>query len=145
MMPTITPYNHTRMRTATGGGVDIANLKVMLLSGHTFDPTHTNISSIEGDEVHGNGWAEGGEPLANATITVTSTNEATLDADDILETADGGPIGPADGAVIYHDDTGAEYPLWFVDPDGAQEAADGTDFQVNLDEDGLHVWAEPAA
>lgn len=143
MSVTVTPYNHTR-RLFAAGDVDIADLKVMLLSGHTLDPTHTNISAIVADEVHGFGWPEGGAAIPNPTLTTTSTNEATLDGDDVSEDANGGDI-TADGAVIYHDATGSEYPLFHLDPGGEQSAADGFPFGVVWHEDGIHVWANPPA
>ena len=139
-------YNHTRRLTGPSGAVNIALLKVMLAdAGYTFDPTHTNISSVGAGEVHGSGWTEGGEPLANATLTTTGTNEATLDADDVVVEATGGSIGPATQAVVYQDDAGNEFPLYRHDFGGAEEAGEGTDFRIDWNENGIARWLEPAA
>jgi hypothetical protein len=143
-MPTISFYNHTR-KLCNNGEVDYTQLKVMLLDDHTFNAAHTNISSIEADEVHGNGWAEGGEPLANAAVTVEGTNEAKLDADDIEEEATAGGIGPADGAVIYQDVEAEEYPLWYIDFGEAKQADEGTDFRIIWDENGIAAWLAPGS
>ena len=129
-------YNHTRRRWANGD-IDPTQLKAMLLNAHAFDPAHENVSAVEADEVHGNGWTEGGEPLANATLTTTGTNEATLDADDIVVGADGGSIGPATQFVIYQDVDTEEYVLYHDDFQGTEEAGDGTDFRIDWHENGI--------
>ena len=148
MSNTIAFYNHTRKLFANGE-VSLADLKFMLVNEHTFDASHTNISSIEGDEVHGSGWTEGGEAIANASIQVADTDESTLTGDNISVTATGGDIGPADGGVIYDSDSGA--PLWYVaylddesDPN-PQTAGEGTDFNVTWASNIIARWAAPSA
>jgi hypothetical protein len=137
-------YNHTR-RLFAAEAIDLANLKVMLVNNHTFDAAHTNISSVVADEVSGSGWAEGGEAIANAAITTTGTNEATLNGDDIAVTATGGSIGPATALVVYQDVGTEEYPLFHHAFGGAEEAGEGTDFRVDWHENGIARWLEPAS
>lgn len=138
MAVTISLYNHTPKLFANGD-VDLTALKLMLLDNDaTFTASHTAISSISGDEVSGNGWDTGGELLDNAAVTVVTTNDAKLDADDISVTATGGNIGPAYKGVIY-DDTG-NYPLAFIDFDGAQTAGNGTAFLVTWNASGIFTW-----
>jgi hypothetical protein len=144
MAVTVAEYNHTRKLFANGE-IDVTELKVMLLDDHTFSAAHTNISSIEADEVSGGGWTAGGEPIANAAVTVTGTNGATLDGDDVEVEATGAAIGPADGAVIYQDVNTEEYPLFFIDFGEPKQADIGTDFRIVWDENGIHVWQEPAS
>ena len=134
-------YNHTR-RLWAAGDVDIANLNVMLLNNHTFDASHTAMASISGDEVSGTGWPAGGPTIANAAVTTSSTNEATLDGDDISQTADGGTIGPATAIVIY--DATNDNPLYHYQFASTQEAGDGTDFNVTWHADGIARWRAPA-
>lgn len=129
-------YNHTR-RLFMSGGVDIANLKIMLLNGHTFDPTNTDMTGITPNEVSGNGWAAGGELLNNAAVTTVDTSSARLDADDISVTATGGEIGPADMLVIY--DATNNAPLYNYEFPSSQTAGVGTPFNVTISASGIEV------
>lgn len=133
-MATVTRYNHT-LKLVGDKSIDYANLKVMLLNNHTFDATHTAISSISGDEVSGNGWTAGGEPIANAAWAIVNTNDSRLDGDDISVTASGGSIGPADGHVVY--DATNNLPLLYVAYASDQEAGDGTAFKVTFASNGI--------
>jgi|SRR5690625_3325764 len=137
-MATIQDYNHTRKLFANGE-VNLANLKVMLRTGSTFSAAHTEISDLAGSEVSGNGWPAGGAAITGASVTVTGTNGATLDGDDISQDATGGAIGPATEAVIY-DDTGDGTVLFYVDFEGTEEAGDGTPFNIIWHENGIHRW-----
>lgn len=139
-MATIALYNHTRKLFANGE-VNLADLKLMLLNGHTFTASHTNISSISANQVSGNGWAAGGEVIASPTIAIVNTNQARLDATDISVTATGGAIGPTDGAVIYQDTVGFEYPLFYITFSGSKTADDGAPFNVTWDASGITTWS----
>lgn len=142
-MTTITEYNHTRKLFANAQVV-LADLKVMLLNNHTFDPTDTNISQISAQEVSGGGWDVGGEVLASAAITVTSVDEATLDAADISVAATGANIGPADAAVIYQTTAANEFPLFYIDFEGEVTALDGVDnFEIVWNALGIARWRNP--
>lgn len=139
MAVTVQLYNHTTKLFANGQ-VDVDNCKVMLLnSSGSFDATHTNISSISGNQVSGNGWASGGVLIGNGAVTTVSTNDAKFDGDDISVTATGGSIGPADYACIY-DATGS-YPLAFITFDPlAQMATVGNDFDITWHANGIITW-----
>lgn len=149
MAVTVSRYNNT-VKKLLNSEVDITDLAFMLLSNSaTFDASHTSIDSVAGaasptraNEVFGNGWTEGGEDLENAAITVVTTNDAKIDADDISVTATGGAIGPAYKGVIYEKTTGL--PLWFYDFGQAEEAGESTDFKVILNASGLAYTSDPA-
>ena len=138
MAVTASLYNHTAKLFANGD-VDLAACKVMLLNASgTFTASHTAISSISANEVSVNGWDVGGELLASVAVTVTTTNDATLDAADLSITASGGAIGPAENAVIY-DDTG-NYPLVHISFGEAKTADSGTPFAITFNASGIITW-----
>ena len=122
-------YNHTR-RLLLNGDVDFTSLKVMLLNNHTFDATHTAMSSISGNEVHGNGWPEGGQTIANVAITTVDTFNAMIDGDDISVTADGSPIGPSNAFVVY--DSANDNPLFYY-THSSTTAGDGFPYSITWD------------
>lgn len=143
MAVTISLYDHTAKLFANGD-VTLSTLKVQLLSASaSFTASHTALTSVNNSgayEVDGNGWTTGGETLANVAVTVTGTNDAKLDADDVSVTATGGSVGPASYAVIYDDTDASDAPLAFIDFDGAQEAGVGTDFKITWNANGIITW-----
>lgn len=135
-MATISLYNHTA-KVLANSEVNTANLKVMLVNNYTFDPYETSMNYIDNQEVWGNGWDAGGEPLANESITQVSPNDAKLDADDLSVTATGGTIGPATGAVLYEADSPGGLPLAYIDFAGSESAGVGTNFNITWDSSGI--------
>lgn len=140
MAVTISLYNHTPKLFANGD-VDLGALKFMLTDEHSFSAADTDLSGISGDEVSGSGWDAGGEAISGAAVTVTGTNDAKLDGDDITVTATGGAIS-ADGGVIY-DNTG-DYPLAYVAFGETKTADEGADFKITWNAGGIITWTNAA-
>lgn len=150
MADTISQYNHTRS-IILGQTLDFDNLKVVLLNATpTFNATHTSLDSVAGavvdgsraNEVHGNGWTQGGVLIAGGAVTVVNTDEAMLDGTDISIDATGGDIGPAGSAVII-DGTSLK-PLWFVQFDSSRTAGVGTPFKFVISANGLYRLTDAA-
>lgn len=142
MAVTVSHYNHTRKRFLNQE-IELGSLKVMLLTGHVFDATDTDISAIDPDEVSGGGWPAGGEPIGGVTASITNTNEAKLDATDVSVNATGVQIGPATAAVIYQDVSGLAFPLWHIDFGQALLAEVGAPFRILWDALGIGQWINP--
>jgi hypothetical protein len=141
MADTIQLYNHTAKLFANKEVTIGTNLKVMLLdSDASFTATHTVIGDVSGDQVSGNGWDSGGEPLQSAAVTTVTTNDAKLDAADLVITASGGPIGPASYAVIYDDAHASDVLLAFITFDSPQTATAGNDFSIVWNASGIFTW-----
>lgn len=127
-------YNHTA-RLFLSQQVDINNLVVMLLDNTAvFDATNTTLTAVAGaanaKEVDGNGWTAGGEVFANVAVTTTTTDDATLSADDIRVRATGGNIGPASALVVYDGTNVNDAPLFYIEFSEPVYAGEGTDFLV---------------
>lgn len=137
MAPTISLYNHTRARFASGANAVGDTYKVKLLTAATFNATHTTLAATGGTEVaNGNGYTTGGATLANAAVTTVNTNEAKFDADDVTWAASGGAI-TASFAILYNDTDADDPPVAFIDFDGAQTAGTGTDFKIIWNANGI--------
>ena len=154
MAVTISRYNHT-LNMKNKAEIDWDSMKVMLLADSaTFDRTDATLDDVAGveegelleraHEVYGNGWAQGGILIEAATWSAvaadldTYPNDSMLDADDVSETATGGPIGPARKAVIYdsaHEDL---VPLFFIDFGEDQQAGEDTDFKIVWSSNGIY-------
>lgn len=121
--------------SATPGGASI-----------NFTGTQSGVHSTffsSATEISGNGWPAGGPVLANVTVTQAAitdatSNDAMLDADDVVRTAASGSIGPAYKAVIYDALTG--FVFVFIDFGQAQSAGDTTDFKIRWHANGIINW-----
>jgi hypothetical protein len=144
MAVTISLYNHTARRFADGANLVGDTYKVMLCTAATFDAADTTLAGITKTEVaSGSGYTTGGATLAGVTVTTTATNGATFDAADASWSASGGDIEAA-FAILYNDTDADDPPVAFIDFDGAKTAADGTDFLIVWNADGIIKWTVPA-
>lgn len=141
MADTIQLYNHTAKLFANKEITIGTTLKVMLLnSSGSFTASHTTITDVSTNQVSGNGWDAGGEPLQSAAVTTVTTNDAKLDADDLAITASGGSIGPASYAVIYDDAHASDVLLAFITFNSAQTATVGNNFTIAWNASGIFTW-----
>lgn len=140
MAVTISLYNHTSARFASGANAVGDTYKVKLLTAATFDATHTTLAATGGTEAStGTGYTAGGATLTNVAVTTVTTNDAKFDADDASWTASGGPV-TASFAIIYNDTDVNDPPVAFIDFDGSQSAGDGTDFLIVWNASGIFTW-----
>lgn len=147
-------YNHTA-KLLLNQDVDLNNLKAMLLDGAyaaLYDATDTTVDAVVGalsgspleraHEVYGYGWTQGGEALANYTVTIVNTDDALLDADDIsASVSSSGDLGPSYAALIY--DATNDYPLVFNDFGEAKTAGAGTLMLLNFPNGVISVTYTP--
>lgn len=137
MAITISLYNHTTQRFASGANASGDTYKVKLLTAATFDATHTTLAATGGTEVaNANGYTTGGATLANVAVTTVTTNDAMFDADDVTWTASGGAIA-ASYAILYNDTDANDPPVAFIDFGGSESAGAGTDFKIVWNASGI--------
>lgn len=103
--------------------------------------THTGYAAGIYDS-YGNGWVPGGPVLASAAVTQAAitdgtSNDAKLDADDVVVTADGGSISGYK-ALLW--DATNILPLAFIDFGQLQSAGDTTDFKIRWHANGIINW-----
>jgi hypothetical protein len=140
MAVTISLYNHTAKRFASGENAEGDTYKVKLLTAATFDASHTTLSATGGTEVaSGSGYTAGGAALTNVAVTTITTNDAKFDADDVTWTASGGPITASFG-ILYNSSDANDPPVAFIDFDGSQTAGDATDFLIVWNASGIFTW-----
>ena len=140
MAVSISLFNHTAKRFADGANAVGDTYKVALYTAATFDATATTLAGITKTEVaSGSGYTTGGVTLANVAVTTVTTNGAKFDADDASWTASGGSI-TASYAILYNDTDADDPPVALIDFDGSEVAADGTDFLIVWNADGIFTW-----
>lgn len=137
MAVTISLYDHTAARFASGANASADTYKVKLLTAATFDATHTTLAATGGTEAAtGTGYSAGGQALTNVAVTTVTTNDAKFDADDVTWSASGGSIS-ASYAIIYNDTDTSDPPVAFIDFGASESAGDGTDFKIVWNTDGI--------
>jgi hypothetical protein len=137
---TISLYNHTARRFASGANAAANTYKVALYTAATFNATNTTLAGITKTEVaSANGYTAGGVTLANVDVTTVGTNGAKFDADNASWTASSGNIA-AEFAVLYNDTDSGKAPLVFIDFGQVETASDGTEFLIVWDANGIFTW-----
>lgn len=140
MAVTISPYNHTASRFASGANAASDTYRLKLLTAATFNAAHTTLAATGGTETTaGTGYTTGGVSLSGVTVTTITTNDAKFDADDVTLTASGGTIDASYG-ILFNDSDTDDPPVAFIDFGGAESAADGTDFVVVWNAAGIFTW-----
>lgn len=137
MAVTISLYNHTAQRFASGANAVGDTYKVKLFTAATFDATHTTETAAGGTEVSNTGYTAGGATLANVAVTTVTTNDAKFDADDVSWTATGAALA-ASCARIYNSTDSA--PVAFIDFGGTESAGTGTDFKLVWNASGIFTF-----
>ena len=136
-MATISLYNQTAARFASGANAVGDIYKLALFSSATFDATDANLADVTGTQLStANGYTSGGATLTNVTANTVSTNDAAFDADNVTWIASGGPI-TASYAILYNDTDASDPLVAFIDFEGEQSAGDGTAFNVNWNASGI--------
>lgn len=140
MPVSVSLYNHTAARFASGANASSDTYKVMLCTSATFTAADTTLAGITKTEVaNGNGYITGGATLANVAVTTVTTNDAKFDADDAVWTASGGAITASYG-ILYNDTDASDPPVAFIDFGGSESAGDGTDFKIVWNANGIFTF-----
>lgn len=140
MPVSVSLYNHTAARFASGANAASDTYKVMLCTSATFTAADTTLAGITKTEVaNGNGYTTGGATLANVAVTTVTTNDAKFDADDAVWTASGGAITASYG-ILYNDTDASDPPVAFIDFGGSESAGDGTDFKIVWNANGIFTF-----
>jgi hypothetical protein len=137
---TISLYNHTAARFASGANAVGDTYKLMLCTAATFDATNTTLAGITKTEVaDGDGYTTGGAALTGVAVTTVTTNGGKFDAADVSWSATGSGITVSYG-ILYNDTDTDDPPVAFIDFDGSQTATAGTDFIVVWNASGIFTW-----
>lgn len=139
MAVTISLYNHTAARFASGANAVGDTYKVKLLTAATFSAAHTTLAATGGTEASNAGYTAGGATLANVAVTSVTTNDAKFDADDVTWTASGAALA-ASYAIIYNDSDTDDPPVAFIDFGGSLSADATKDFQLVWNASGIFTW-----
>ena len=136
-MATISLYNHTRSRFASGANAVADTYRLILCTAATFNAADTTLAGITYTEVtNANGYTTNGQALANVVVSIVSTSNARFDADDVSWAATGAGISASHGLLVNATDVNSP-PVAFIDLEGTQTAAAGTNFLIRWNAGGI--------
>ena len=112
--------NKIKYLLATGAINFSTNVFKMILmqSGFVFNKdSHALYADVSGSELaNGNGYTTLGATLAGVAVTEDDTDDrAEIKWSNRSWTANGGPIGPASGTIIYDDSTASDPIVGYID------------------------------
>ena len=141
MAVTVSIYNHTSQRFASGANASTDTYKVMLCTAATFTAADTTLAGITKTEVaSGNGYTTTGGALTGVAVTTVTTNDAKFDASDLTWTVPPGGTLTASYGILYNDTDANDPPVAFIDFDGSKSATDGAIFQIIWNADGIFTF-----
>jgi hypothetical protein len=141
MAVTVSVYNHTAQRFASGANAATDTYKVMLCTAATFAASDTTLAGISKTEVaSGNGYTTTGATLSGVTVSTVTTNDAKFDGDDVSWTVPSAGTLTASFGILYNDTDADDPPVAFIDFDGSQSASDGAIFQIIWNASGIFTF-----
>jgi hypothetical protein len=140
MAVTVSIFDHTAQRFASGANASSDTYKLALYTSATFSASATTLAGITKTEVAaGNGYTTGGATLTGIAVTA-SGNDAKFDASDVSWAVPASGTLAAAYGILYNDTDANDPPVLFIDFDGTQTTTDGAIFQVIWNASGIFTF-----
>jgi hypothetical protein len=141
MAVTVSIFNHTAQRFASGANAPTDVYKVALYTSATFLASATTLAGVTKTEVaSGNGYTTTGATLSGVAATIVTTDDAKFDANDVSWTVPAGGSLAAAYAILYNDTDANDPPVLFIDFDGTITTTDGGIFQIIWNANGIFTF-----
>jgi hypothetical protein len=141
MAVTVSIFDHTAQRFASGANASSDTYKLALYTSATYLASATTLAGITKTEVaSGNGYTTGGATLASVAVTTVTTNDAKFDANDVSWTVPAAGSLAAAYGILYNDTDANDPPVLFIDFDGTQTTTDGAIFQIIWNASGIFTF-----
>ena len=139
MAVTVTVYNHTAARFASGANAEGDTYKMNLYTVLPANLTATTKAAAESGATQlstANGYTQDAKIITGVAVSIITTNDAMFDANDVSWTPSGGNIAAALG-MVYNDTDTNDPPVFRVDFGGTITAVPGVDFVVQWNASGI--------
>jgi hypothetical protein len=141
MAVTVSIFDHTSQRFASGANASSDVYKVALYTAATYSAAATTLAGITKTEVaSGNGYTTGGATLASVAVTTVTTNDAKFDANDVSWTVPAAGSLAAAYAILYNDTDTNDPPVLFIDFGETITTTDGGIFQIIWNASGIFTF-----
>jgi hypothetical protein len=141
MAVTVSIFDHTAQRFASGANASSDAYKVALYTAATYLASATTLAGITKTEVaSGNGYTTAGATLASVAVTTVTTNDAKFDANDVSWTVPAGGSLAAAYAILYNDTDANDPPVLFIDFGETITTTDGGIFQIIWNASGIFTF-----
>lgn len=141
MPVTVSTFDHTSQRFASGANIAGDVYKVALYTSATYLASATTLAEITKTEVAaGNGYTSLGATLTGVAITTVTTNDAKFDANDVSWTVPSGGSLSAAYAILYNDTDTNDPPVIFIDFGETITTTDGGIFQIIWNANGIMTF-----
>ena len=113
-------------------------LKVMLVSGYTFDSVHEIYTDVSCSEITADGgYTTGGFEIANTTWSISGSN-VILDGDDVSEVTSSAAFPAFDGYIVYNETQ--DKLLLYVDLGTAYDPGGSEQIIIPFGANGILNW-----
>jgi hypothetical protein len=141
MAVTVSIFDHTAQRFASGANASSDTYKVALYTAATYLASATTLAGITKTEVaSGNGYTTTGATLASVAVTTVTTNDAKFDANDVSWTVPAAGSLSAAYAILYNDTDANDPPVLFIDFGETITTTDGGIFQIIWNASGIFTF-----
>ena len=141
MAVTVSIFDHTSQRFASGANASSDVYKAALYTAATYSAAATTLAGITKTEVaSGNGYTTAGATLASVAVTIVTTNDAKFDANDVSWTVPAGGSLAAAYAILYNDTDANDPPVLFIDFGETITTTDGGIFQIIWNASGIFTF-----
>jgi len=141
MAVTVSIFNHTAQRFASGANASSDTYKVALYTSATYLASATTLAGVTKTEVaSGNGYTTGGATLASVAVTTVTTDDAKFDANDVSWTVPAAGSLAAAYAILYNDTDANDPPVLFIDFGETITTTDGGIFQIIWNASGIFTF-----
>jgi hypothetical protein len=141
MAVTVSIFDHTAKRFASGENAQGDVYRVALYTSATFLASATTLAGVTKTEVAaGNGYTTNGAQLSGVAATIVTTNDSKFDANDVSWTVPAGGSLAAAYGILYNDTDANDPPVLFIDFDGTITTTDGGIFQIIWNASGIFTF-----
>jgi hypothetical protein len=141
MAITVSIFDHTAQRFASGANSTSDTYRLALYTSATYLASATTLAGITKTEVAtGNGYTSPGATLSGVAVTTVTTNDAKFAANNVSWTVPAGGSLAAAYGILYNDTDANDPPVLFIDFAETITTTDGGIFQVIWNANGIFTF-----
>ena len=141
MAVTVSIFDHTAQRFASGANATTDTYRVALYTSATYLASATTLAGITKTEVAtGNGYTSPGATLSGVAVTTVTTNDAKFSANNVSWTVPAAGSLAAAYAILYNDTDANDPPVLFIDFGETITTTDGGIFQIIWNASGIFTF-----